>query len=191
MVIFHLRRPPKDCICSPPPLPLHLPLLFISHLFFSFDIFFVTLPQLVSPPPLLLPLASCSFSLLLPPFPPPLLLILLLPLPPLCAPFPSTHQSLALASPLRTYGMMDRRASGASKAKGHLPGALRCRGALGPAMQPRPHTSVSRYSHIQHAHSNTYYRIHYLTLAPVTHSSLAPCPGFCFFYDKVREKRLM
>lgn len=89
---------------------------------------------------------------------------------PLCAPFPSTHQSLALASPLRTYGMMDRRASGASKAKGHLPGALRCRGALGPAMQPRPHTSVSRHSHshTQHAHSNTYYRIGYLTLAPLT-----------------------
>lgn len=87
---------------------------------------------------------------------------------PLCAPFPSTHQSLALASPLRTYGMMDRRASGASKAKGHLPGALRCRGALGPAMQPRPHTSVSRQSHTQHAHSNNYYRIDYLTLAPLT-----------------------
>lgn len=65
----------------------------------------------------------------------------------LCTPFTSTHQSLALASPLRTYGMMDRRASGASKGKGHLPGALRCRVALGPAMQPRPHTSVSRHSH--------------------------------------------
>lgn len=89
---------------------------------------------------------------------------------PLCSPFPSTHQSLALASPLRTYGMMDRRASGASKAKGHLPGALHCRGALGPAMQPRPHTSVSRHSHshTRHAHSNTYYRIGYLTLAPLT-----------------------
>lgn len=87
---------------------------------------------------------------------------------PLCAPLPSTHQSLALASPLRTYGMMDRRASGASKAKGHLPGALRCRGAQGPAMQPQPHTSVSRQSHTQHAHSNTYYGIGYLTLAPHT-----------------------
>lgn len=68
----------------------------------------------------------------------------------LCAPFLSTHQSLALASPLRTYGMMDCRASGASQAKGHLPGALRCRGALGPAMQPRPRTSVSRHSHNMH-----------------------------------------
>lgn len=87
---------------------------------------------------------------------------------PLCSPFPSTHQSLALASPLRTYGMMDRRASGASKVKGHLPGALRCGGAPGPAMQPRPHTSVSRHSKTQRAHSNTYYRIVCLTLAPVT-----------------------
>lgn len=69
---------------------------------------------------------------------------------PLCAPFLSTHQSLALATPLRTYGMMDCRASGASKAKGHLLGALRCRGALGPAMQPRPHTSVPRHSHNMH-----------------------------------------
>lgn len=69
---------------------------------------------------------------------------------PLCAHFLSTHQSLALASPLRTYGMMDCRASGASKAKGHLLGALRCRGALGPAMQPRPRTSVSRHSHNMH-----------------------------------------
>ncbi len=164
MVILHSRWPPKECICSPPPLLLHLLLLFISHLLFSFVIFFVTTPQLVS----WLPLASCSSSLFPPPFLPPH------PTPPpslsLCAPFPSTHQSLALASPLRTYGMMDRRASGASKAKGHLPGALRCRGALGPAMQPRPHTSVSRHSHshTQHAHSNTYYRIGYLTLAPLT-----------------------
>lgn len=146
----------------------HLSLLLISHIIFSFDIFFVTLPQLVSLPPLFLLLASCSFSLLLP------LFFLLssssysLPSLPLCAPFPSTHQSLALASPLRTYGMMDRRASGASKAKGHLPGAQCCQGALGLALQPRPHTSVSRHSHIQHAHSNTYYRIGYLTLATVT-----------------------
>ena len=74
---------------------------------------------------------------------------------PFFPPFPSTHQSLALASLLRTYGMMDRRASGTSKAKGHLPGALRCRGALGPAMQPRPHTSVSRHSH-SHKHTHTH-----------------------------------
>lgn len=148
MAILHLRWPPKECICSPPPHPLHL-LLCITHFLFSFAMFFVTSPQLVPQPLLFLPLASCSSSLLLPPFfsssfpahptlPPSL---------PLCAPFPATHQSLALASPLRTYGMMDRRASGASKAKGHLPGALHCRGALGPAMQPRPHTSVSRHSH--------------------------------------------
>lgn len=162
MVILHLRWPPKECICSPPPLPLHLLLLFISSSPLSSSLL---LPlNLFSR----LPLASCSSSLLPPPFPPPH--PTLPPSLPLCAPFPSTHQSLALASPLRTYGMMDRRASGASKAKGHLPGAQRCRGALGPAMQPRPHTSVSRHSHshTQHAHSNTYYRIGYLTLAPLT-----------------------
>ncbi len=115
--------------------------------------------------------SSSGLLLLAPPFlPSPLLTLLISPSFPLYAPFPFTHQSLALASPLRTYGMMDRRASGASKAKGHLPGALHCRGALGPAMQPRPHTSVSRHSHshTQHAHSNTYYRIGYLTLAPLT-----------------------
>lgn len=55
--------------------------------------------------------------------------------------------------------MMDRRASGASKAKGHLPGALRCGEALGPAMQPQHHTSV-------YTHSHTFDRIVYLTLAP-------------------------
>lgn len=170
MVILHLRWPPKECICSLPPLPLHLLLKFISHLLRSFVNFIFTFFNLF-PHPLfffpwpLAPLSpSTTFSSFSPSIPtrPPSL--------PLCAPFPSTHQSLALASPLRTYGMMDRRASGASEAKGHLPGALRCRGALGPAMQPRPHTSVSRHSHqhTQHAHSNTYYRICYLTLAPLT-----------------------
>ena len=111
---------------------------------------------------------------------------------PLCAPFPSTHPSLALASPLRTYGMMDRRASGASEAKGHLPGALRCRGALGPAMQPRPHTSVSRHSHshTQHAQSNTYYRLGYLTLAPLSLIAASlHVQGFVFLMlHKVRER---
>lgn len=87
-----------------------------------------------------LPLAVCAAS------PPPL--------PLLCAPlFPASHQSLALASPSRTYGMMDRRASGASEARGHLPGALHCRGSQGPAMQPRPRTSVSRHSHTTCAQS--------------------------------------
>lgn len=75
----------------------------------------------------------------------------------LCALFSSTHQSLALASPLRTYGMMDRRASGASKAKGHLPGVLRCREALGPAKQPQHHTSVYTHSHV---HTRTHTRAH-------------------------------
>lgn len=65
------------------------------------------------------------------------------PSPPLCAPlYPPSHQSLALASPSRTYGMMDRRASGASEARGHSPGAPRRRGSQGPAMQPRPRASV-------------------------------------------------
>lgn len=138
---------------------------YLFHLSSSpFVMFFVTFAQLVSPPSLLLwplapPLYSHLFFFRSPYSPPP---------PFLFTPFPPTHQSLALASPLRTYGMMDRRASGASKAKGHLPGALHCRGALGPAMQPRPHTSVSRHSHTQHAHSNTYYRIGCLTLAPLT-----------------------
>lgn len=45
--------------------------------------------------------------------------------------FSAAHQSLALASPLRAYGMMDRRASGASEAKGHLPGAPRRGGSPG------------------------------------------------------------
>lgn len=106
---------------------------------------------------------------------------------PLCAPFPSTHQSLALASPLRTYGMMDRRASGASKAKGHLPGALRCRGALGPAMQPRPHTSVSRQSHTTCAQQH-YYRIGYLTLAPHTLISLSHWVQGLLFLMMQRDK---
>lgn len=74
----------------------------------------------------------------------------------LCALFSSTHPSLALASPLRTYGMMDRRASGTSKAKGHLPGALRCREALGPAKQPQHHTSVYTHSSI-HTHTHTHH----------------------------------
>lgn len=170
MVILHLRWPPKECICVTPPLPLPLPLhlllLFISSLLFSFCHVLCYFCSTCFPTSSA-SLASCSSSLF-PPFLLPLPLTLSPPPPTLCAPFPPTHQSLALASPLRTYGMMDRRASGASKAKGHLPGALHCRGALGPAMQPRPHTSVSRHSHTQHAHSNTYYRIGYLTLAPLT-----------------------
>lgn len=129
MVILHGRRPPDECICSSPPLYL---------LLFSFVVmFFVSFPQLVSLSPLLLP----PFLLPHRTYPPPS---------PLHAPFPFTHQSLALASPLRTYGMMDCRASGASKAKGHLLGARLCRGALGPAKQPRPRTSVSRHSHHMH-----------------------------------------
>lgn len=118
----------------------------LSLLLLSFVILFVSFPQLVS---LFLAQTSRSSFLLIPSFLPhhPN------PLPPtLYSPFPSTHQSLALASPLRTYGMMDRRASGASKAKGHLPGALHCRGALGPTLQPRPCTSVSRHSH-SHSHN--------------------------------------
>lgn len=159
-----MRWPPKECICSPPP---PLPLCYLIHIsssaFSSCLLLFLNLfpcflwpltPPLFSHHLFFLPFSSFYSS----------------PSLSLCAPFPSTHQSLALASPLRTYGMMDHRASGASKAKGHLPGALHCRGALGPAMQPRPHTSVSRHSrlHTQHAHSNTYYRIGYLTLAPLT-----------------------
>lgn len=153
----------------PPPSFIYLtsPLLFCHVLCYFFLNLFSFFPWPLATPPLnsffhlfFLLYSSNPHSL-----PPSLLL---------CAPIPSTHQSLALASLLRTYGMMDCRASGASKAKGHLPGALRCRGALGPAMQPRPHTSVSRHSHshkhthTHHAHSNTYYRIGYLTLAPLT-----------------------
>lgn len=90
-----------------------------------FITFMVAFPQLVSQPPLFWFLlfnptfsssATPSRSLTL------------------CAPSPSTHQSLALASPLRTYGMIDRRARSASKSKGHLPGALNSGEALGPAM---------------------------------------------------------
>lgn len=140
MVILHFWRPPKECICSP--LPRHLPLLFICLLLCH---------HLCSFPSTCFPTSSASSSGLLhhfsssTAFSPPSTYSS--PSLPLCAPFLPTHQSLALASPLRTYGMMDWRASGASKAKGHLLGALRCRGALGPAMQPRPHTSVSRHSH--------------------------------------------
>lgn len=130
MVILHLTScPPMECICSPP-LPLHPLLLFISHPLCSFVIFLPTVPQLV--------FLSLCFSLETLSSPPP------------CASFQSTHQSLALASPLRTYGMMDRRASGASKSKGHLPGAQRCRGAQGQAMQPRAHTSVFKTLTLTH-----------------------------------------
>lgn len=100
------------------------------------------------------PLSICAVSL-----PPSSLLPPPLPL------FPPSHQSLALASPSRTYGMMDRRASGASKARGHLPGAPRRRGSQGPAMQPRPRTSVSGDAHTQH--SGSYCARAKLTLAPV------------------------
>lgn len=104
----------------------------------------------------------------------------------LCALFPSTHQSLALASPLRTYGMMDRRASGASKAKGHLPGALRCREALGPAKQPQHHTSVYTHSHV-HTHTHTQTLIHTLdNLGTTTFISTSyHVMGFVFFNDIV------
>ena len=81
-------------------------------------------------------------------------------------PFPSTHQSLALASPLRTYGMMDRRASGASKARGHLPGAPHCRGAPGPAFSTStPRVCFKTRTHTHTRHSRSYYGIGYLTLA--------------------------
>lgn len=63
--------------------------------------------------------------------------------------------------------MMDRRASGASKAKGHLPGALHCREAPGPAKQPQHHTSVYTHSHVHtHTHMDTLDTIFFLTLAP-------------------------
>lgn len=181
MVILHLRRPPKECICSLPLLPLHLLLFLISSPTLS-----SCFTQLVSPNSsasssgllLFLFILLPRFLLTFPPLSPPL---------PLCAPFPSTHQSLALASPLRTYGMMDRRASGASKAKGHLPGALRCRGALGPAMQPRPHTSVSRQSHTTCTQQH-YYRIGYLTLAPHTLISLSHWVQGLLFLVMQRDK---
>lgn len=50
--------------------------------------------------------------------------------------------------------MMDCRARSASKAKGHLPGAMHSRGALWLAMQPQPNSSVSKESHTHHACSH-------------------------------------
>lgn len=109
------------------------------------------------------------------------------PLPSLCAPlFPPSHQSLALASPSRTYGMMDRRASGASKARGHLPGAPHCRGSQGPTMQPRPRTSVSRHARTQH--SRSYCAGAKLTLAPLTlAAAFVPRQAVWIFTDAVRS----
>lgn len=155
MVIRHQRFPTNECMRSSP-CPLHSFLLLISF-FRTLYHFSVLLTLSPLPPP-----ASHSHLLSAPPPPLPLL----------CAPlFPASHQSLALASPSRTYGMMDRRASGASKARGHLPGALHCRGSQGPAMQPRPRTSVSRHSHTTCAQSKLLCRSQ-LNLGP-THFAAA------------------
>lgn len=111
------------------------------------------------------------------------------PLPLLCAPlFPASHQSLALASPSRTYGMMDRRASGASEARGHLPGALHCRGSQGPAMQPRPRTSVSRHSHTTCAQSKLLCRSQ-LNLGPAHFAAafVSSRRAVCIVTDAVRS----
>lgn len=127
-----------------------------------------------------LPLAVCAG----PPHPPPL--------PLLCAPlFPASHQSLALASPSRTYGMMDRRASGASEARGHLPGALHCRGSQGPAMQPRPRTSVSRHSHATCAQSKLLCRSQ-LNLGPAHFAAafVSSRRAVCVVTDAVRSSVL-
>lgn len=134
------------------------PIFFFSATLYHFSALLTLSP--LPPPGFSLPLAVCAAS-----HPPS-------PLPLLCAPLiPASHQSLALASPSRTYGMMDRRASGASEARGHLPGAPRCRGSRGPARQPRPRTSVSRHSHTTCAQSKLLCRSQ-LNLGP-THFAAA------------------
>lgn len=171
--------PTSACVLHPV-LPLHSFLLLISFVrtLYRFSVLLTLSPL---PPP-------ASHSHLLSAQPPPRSP----PLPLLCAPlFPASHQSLALASPSRTYGMMDRRASGASEARGHLPGALHCRGSQGPAMQPRPRTSVSRHSHATCAQSKLLCRSQ-LNLGPAHFAAafVSSRRAVCVVTDAVRSSVL-